>query len=66
MKKCTVIVPMYKGKQYIEKCIQSVAAQTYSSWELILMDDGSPDDTYDFVAEILKNYQNFDRRWRNL
>ena len=60
MKKCTVIVPMYKGKQYIEKCIQSVAAQTYSSWELILMDDGSPDDTYDFVAEILKNYQNFD------
>lgn len=60
MKKCSVIVPLYKGKQYIEECIQSVIDQTYTCWELILMDDGSPDDTYDFVSNVIKKYENYD------
>lgn len=60
MKKCSVIVPLYKGKQYIEECIQSVIAQTYTCWELILMDDGSPDDTYDFVRKIVDKYPTYD------
>ena len=54
MKKCSIIVPLYRGKDYIEECIDSVVAQTYKEWELLLMNDGSPDDTYDFVAELLK------------
>lgn len=60
MKKCSVIVPIYKGKPYIEKCIQSVIAQTYTCWELILMDDGSPDYTYDFVKKIVDKYPTYD------
>lgn len=60
MKKCSVIVPLYNGKQYIEECIQSVVAQTYTCWELILMDDGSPDDTYDFVKKIIEKYPTYD------
>lgn len=54
---CSVIVPMYKGKDYIEACIDSVVAQTFTDWELILMDDGSPDDTYDFVSKLIEKYQ---------
>lgn len=56
MVKCSVIVPMYRGKAYIEECIDSIASQTYTDWELILMNDGSPDDTYDFVSNIIKKY----------
>jgi glycosyltransferase involved in cell wall biosynthesis len=39
----SVIVPVYKVEQYLHTCIESVLNQTYSNWELILVDDGSPD-----------------------
>lgn len=40
----SVIVPCYKVEQYLPNCIESVILQTYENWELILVDDGSPDD----------------------
>lgn len=39
----SVIVPIYKVEPYIEKCIDSILAQTYGDFELLLIDDGSPD-----------------------
>ena len=39
----SVIVPAYNVRDYLEKCIQSVAAQAFEDWELILVDDGSTD-----------------------
>ena len=42
--KISVIVPVYKAEQYINRCIESILAQTYSDFELILVDDGSPDE----------------------
>lgn len=43
MPKVSIIVPVYKVENYLEPCINSILAQDYSDWELILVDDGSPD-----------------------
>ena len=39
----SVIVPVYKVEKFLPFCVQSILAQTCSDWELILVDDGSPD-----------------------
>ena len=39
----SVIIPIYKVEKYLDKCISSVSAQTYSNLEIILINDGSPD-----------------------
>lgn len=39
----TIIVPVYKAEKYLDRCVESVICQTYSRWELLLVDDGSPD-----------------------
>lgn len=43
MPKITVIVPVYNVEKYLNECIDSILAQTYTDFELILVDDGSPD-----------------------
>ncbi len=39
----SIIVPIYKVEKFLPKCIESILNQTYSDFELILVDDGSPD-----------------------
>ena len=39
----SVIVPVYKVEKYLDRCVQSIVDQTYSNLEIILVDDGSPD-----------------------
>lgn len=41
--KISVIVPVYKVEQYLNRCIQSIVNQSYNDLEIILVDDGSPD-----------------------
>ena len=39
----SIVVPVFNVETYIEKCVQSVLEQTFSDWELLLIDDGSTD-----------------------
>ena len=39
----SVIVPIYHVEQYLTRCVESLVNQTYSNFEIILVDDGSPD-----------------------
>jgi glycosyltransferase involved in cell wall biosynthesis len=39
----SVIVPVYKVEKYLERCVKSIAGQTYKNLEIVLVDDGSPD-----------------------
>ncbi len=41
--KLSIIVPVYKVRRHLQKCIESILQQTYTDYELILVDDGSPD-----------------------
>jgi len=54
----SVIMPAYNAEKYIGAAIQSVIAQTYSDWELVVVDDGSTDKT----AEIVRNAAANDER----
>ena len=44
MSKISVIVPVYRVEKYLDRCVESVLNQSFSDFELILVDDGSPDD----------------------
>lgn len=39
----SIIVPVYKTEPYLDACVKSIMAQTLQDWEMILVDDGSPD-----------------------
>ena len=41
--KISVIVPIYKVEQVLKRCVDSILSQTYENLEIILVDDGSPD-----------------------
>jgi len=56
--KISIIVPVYKVEQYIHKCIDSILMQNFENFELILVDDGSPD----ICGEICDRYADKDKR----
>ena len=60
MPKLSIIVPVYKVEQYIYKCLDSILKQTFTDFELILVDDGSPDN----CGKICDEYAQKDERVR--
>lgn len=57
-KNLSIIIPVYNSQVYLEKCINSVIKQTYTDWELILIDDGSTDGS----EKICDSYSKKDER----
>ena len=50
----SVIIPVYKTEKYLKKCVESVIAQTFEDLEIILVDDGSPDNSGAICDELKK------------
>lgn len=49
--KVSIVIPVYKTDQYLRQCVDSLIAQTYKNLEIILVDDGSPDDCPELCDE---------------
>lgn len=58
MSQISVIVPVYKAEKYLKRCVDSILSQTFTDFELILVDDGSIDSS----PEICDRYAKEDRR----
>jgi len=53
--KFSVVIPYYKKREYIERCIESVKSQTFKGFEIIVVDDGSQDDLINLINEKFLN-----------
>ena len=54
----SIILPTFNGEKYIAQTIESCIKQTFTDWELIIVDDGSSDNT----QNIISSYANADKR----
>jgi glycosyltransferase involved in cell wall biosynthesis len=60
--KITIIIPAYNAEKFLGRTVESVLAQTYKDWEMIIVNDGSRDSTWDIV----QGYCKLDSRIRGL
>ena len=58
MVKISIVIPIYNAEDHLQRCVDSVLNQTEKNIEIILVDDGSKDNS----IEICKNYLNQDKR----
>ncbi|MBQ8692290.1 MAG: glycosyltransferase family 2 protein [Synergistaceae bacterium] len=58
LKKLSVIIPAYNAAKFLAKCVDSVVNQTYKNIEIILIDDGSGDNTPQICDELANKYKN--------
>lgn len=54
LKRISVIVPVYNTEKYLDECINSIINQTYREWELVLIDDGSNDNSKNICMKYVK------------
>ena len=69
MLRFSIIIPIYNSEEYLRQCIDSVIAQTYENIEIILVNDGSPDNSKaiceEYVKQIFICEINKQRQWGN-
>ena len=56
LEKISVIVPVYNAENYIEKCIYSILNQTYEDFEIIVVNDGSSDNSLNKLLKLKDEY----------
>lgn len=59
MSKVSIIVPCYNAQDYIKNCIDSIKSQTYQDFEVLMIDDGSKDNTKKIIQKEIKDDQRF-------
>lgn len=56
MRKLTIILPVYNGKKKIERCLRSIFNQRYSNLEIIIVNDGSTDNSEEIIKNVIEQY----------
>lgn len=59
MAKISVVIPVYNAAAYITRCIHSILAQTFNDFQVVLVNDGSKDDSEALIRELIKDDQRF-------
>ena len=54
----SIIVPVYNAEKYIKRCVNSILNQSFKEWELILVDDGSSDNSGQICDDYSRQYNN--------
>ena len=55
----SIIIPVYNAKNYLVRCLQSIISQTYKNFEVILVNDGSTDNSYEICQDIANKDKRF-------
>jgi glycosyltransferase involved in cell wall biosynthesis len=56
MPRLSILIPVYNAEKFISKTIDSVLAQTYTDWELIIVEDKSTDKSFDVIKQYETQY----------
>ncbi len=54
----SILLPVYNSEKYIKDCLNSIFNQTFTNWELIIIDDGSNDTSIDIIKSLLPLFKN--------
>lgn len=54
--KVSIIIPVYNAENYISRCLNSIIDQTYKNWEIIALDDGSTDSSWQILSKYKEKY----------
>ena len=57
--KFSIIVPVYNVEKYLKRCLDSIQNQTYDNFEVIIVNDGSPDHSQEIIDEYVKHDDRF-------
>ena len=58
--KISIIVPVYNVENYLERCVESILKQTYTNFELLLINDGSTDQSGDLCDQLVSKNGNIE------
>lgn len=57
--KFSIIIPVYNVEKYIDRCLKSIAEQSYKNYEVIIVNDGTKDNSVEIIEKYTKKYDNF-------